>query len=115
MKTANILGALLGVAFSVMATASLGVTSILAFVLFAGWTAAPFLGAAIMGLTLKNKTGAGIGIYLSLVTGILAFIDIRYWHPDPQGGIAFIMLPIIFLVIIAVSMAIVNAIKHNRS
>ena len=112
---ANILGSLLGIVFAVVATASLKPTSILAFITIAAWTAAPFIGALILSLAQKNNIGIGIGIYLSLLIGIFMFVDIRYWHPDPQGGIAFLVLPIIFVAIIAASKAIVKADKDNKS
>lgn len=108
MTTANILGSLLGIVFAMIATASLKPTSILAFTIIAGWTAAPFIGALIFNRAHKNNLGVGVGIYLSLGIGVLFFIDVRYWHPDPQGGIAFLLLPLIFAAVITGSMAIVN-------
>jgi len=92
--------------FAVISTASLKPTSILAFILITGWTAAPFIGALILGSANKNNRGIGVGIYLSLGIGALFFIDVRYLHPDPQGGIAFLLLPIIFAAVITGSMAI---------
>jgi hypothetical protein len=110
---ANILGALLGILFSVVATASLKPTSVLAFILIALWTAAPFMGVLIFSRAHKNIRGMGIGIFLSLGIGVLSFIDVRYWHPDAQGGIVFLFLPIIFVAVITGSIAIDK--KHNMS
>jgi hypothetical protein len=106
MITADVLGALLGMLFAVIATASLEPTSILAFILIAGWTAAAFIGSLIFSRTRKDNRGIGVGIYLSLGIGVLFFFDVRYWHPDAQGGIAFLLLPIIFAAIIAGSITI---------
>lgn len=106
MITANILGSLLGIVFAIIATASLKPTSILAFTIIAGWTAAPFVVALIFDRAHKNTIGIGAGIYLSLGIGVLFFIDVRYWHPDPQGGLAFLLMPIVFAAVITGSMAI---------
>lgn len=115
MITANIVGSLIGIAFAVIATAGLNPTSIIAFIIFAAWTSAPFIVALILSLTHENKKGIGIGIYLSLCIGLLMFIDIRYWHPDAQGGIAFLGLPIICAIIIITAVNIVNGHKTRNN
>jgi hypothetical protein len=108
MKTANILGSILGIAFSVFATNSLKPTSLAAFILIATWTSAPFIFALILSLIHQNKKGISVGIFLLLLVDLIFFIDIRYWHPDAQGGIAFMGLPFIGAIVIAISINVVK-------
>lgn len=104
-----------GIVFAVIATTCLKPTSSIAFILFAAWTSAPFIVALILSLTHENKKGIGAGIYLSLGIGFFMFIDIRYWHPDAQGGIAFLGLPIICAIIIVTAINIVNGHKTRNN
>jgi len=95
-----------------MAIESLKPTSILAFVIFATWSCAPFITTFILSLTHKNIIGIGVAVYLSLLIGAVLFFDVKYWHPDPQGGIAVLMLPIVFFGIIIGS---INLIKVKNT
>lgn len=115
MLIANIFGSLLGMVFGLTATLNLKPTSLVALLLISLWTAAPFIGTLILTLTHNNQIGTGASIYLSLFVNILVFLDIRYWHPDPQGAIAFLGLPIIAVVIIALTMTVTNKNKHHKS
>ena len=115
MLIANIVGSLLGVVFGLIATLKLKPTSVVAFALFSTWTAAPFISTLILTLKHKNQPGIGVAIYLALLINILVFFDIRYWHPDPQGAIAFLGLPIISVVIIALTMTMINKKKNNSN
>jgi hypothetical protein len=114
MLTVNVWGSLLGVVLALISTIMLKPTSGVAFIVFLTWTAAPFIGGMILTLKHKNQIGIGAGIYLSLLVNILFFCDIRYWHPDPQGPIALLCLPIISVGLIAVSVAMIKK-KINNS
>ena len=102
--TGNMVSSLLGIGFSVFATVSLEPASILNFLFITAWTSMPFL--ISLNIASKKKTRMGIGVHLSLAVWVISFLDIRYLHPDPQGGIAILMLTFICLAIIGVSIAI---------
>lgn len=110
--TGNMVSSLLGIGFSVFATVSLEPTSILNFFVLTAWTSMPFL--VSLNIASKKKTRMGVGVHLSLAVWVIGFLDIRYLHPDPQGGIAILMLTFICLAIIGASIAIVNAKKAQR-
>lgn len=110
--TGNMVSSLLGIGFSVFATVSLEPTSILNFFVLTAWTSMPFL--VSLNIASKKKTRMGVGVHLSLAVWVIGFIDIKYLHPDPQGGIAILMLTFICLAIIGASIAIVNAKKAQR-
>jgi len=101
MRPVNITGSIVGIVLTLMAIYSLKPSSTLAFIIFASWSASPFILTLVLSFVHKNIFGVGVSIYLSVLIDFLLFMDIRYWHPDPQGGIAFVILPfILFLVII---------------
>lgn len=86
---------------------SLKPSSFLALAIFSFWTSAPFIGLLILTLQkYKDPIGVCIAIYLSLAANILFFLDIKYWHPDPQGAIAFLGLPILSVIIITITLAL---------
>ena len=49
-----------------------------------------------------------------LAIGAWAYYDAIYVHPDPQGGLVFIFVPILGLIVIAIGTAIVFLVLHSR-
>ena len=108
MKFLGIIGSTIGIALSLYAIDNIGPTSNMAFAGLGIWTGLPFLVTLYLSFTHRNKIGVCIGIYVSLLIGILLFVNISYRHPDPQGGIAFLALPIIFSVVILFSVILIK-------
>lgn len=100
MKAINIIGSIVGIALTIIAINSLKPSSTLAFAIFSAWSCSPFILTFVLSITHKNIVGVGVAIYLSLLVGLLLFLDIKYWHPDPQGGIAILILPFVFFAVI---------------
>lgn len=111
MKAINILGSTIGITLTIMAIESLKPSSNLAFAIFAAWSCAPFILTFILSITHQNRIGVGVAIYLCLLIGMLSFFDIKYWHPDPQGGIAVLMLPFVFFAVIMGSISFIKVKK----
>jgi len=89
-----------------------------AFVFFAIWLILPYVAmiAALILLHLKNK--ALLHCYASTVIvttgGILFLSDIIYWHPDPQGAIAVILIPMLQGIVFAVLLPIYSWISKKK-
>jgi len=108
MKSINITGSVIGIALAILAIESLKPSSIIAFLIFSVWSCAPFILTLVLSFTHQNKKGVGVAIYLSLLIGMVLFFDIKYWHPDPQGGIAVLILPFVFFAVIMVSTSLIK-------
>lgn len=108
MKLINIIGSLIGIALTIMAVNSLKPSSTLAFTIFAAWSSSPFILTFILSITHKNIVGVGAATYLSLLVGLLLFLEITYWHPDPQGGIAILVLPFVLFAVIIGSTSLIK-------
>ena len=107
MKPINIIGSIIGIALTIMAIESLKPSSNIAFAIFAAWSCTPFILTFILSIIHKNIIGVGVAIYLCLLIGMLLFFDIKYWHPDPQGGIAVLILPFVFFAVIMGSISFI--------
>ncbi|PTS82892.1 hypothetical protein DBR00_17475 [Pseudomonas sp. HMWF032] len=74
-------------------------------VYFSLWGISPWLYILFLAFVNKNVTFLKTITLLELVAGgigIACMVDISYYHPDAQGGLAFIFIPlyqILFLVI----------------
>jgi len=108
MKILNVIGSIMGIIFTLLAVQALKPSTNFAFAIFAAWSCAPFILTFVLNVIHKNKVGIVVGVYLSLLIGAIAFFDIKYWNPDPQGGIVILMLPFVFFVVIIGS---INLIK----
>lgn len=108
MKLINIICSIIGITLTIIAINSLKPSSTLAFAIFAAWSCSPFILTFILSITHKNIIGTGVAIYLSLLIGLLLFLDIKYWHPDPQGGVAVLMLPFVFFAVIMGSTSLIK-------
>jgi hypothetical protein len=79
--------------------ARLSPSSARAFLLISAWMLAPHL-AMVAALSWLRGTGRSSWPWdaLTLVVstgGILFLVDVIFWHPDAQGGIAVLMTPIL--------------------
>lgn len=68
-----------------------------AWVFLAAWLTLPH--AALGALLARRRTGAPIHMHVVAITvaagGILYLADTVFWHPDAQGAIAVVMLPLL--------------------
>jgi hypothetical protein len=78
-------------------------SSLFHFALLA-WGVAPFLFMLIVNLVTKYKVGATVGVYLCLVGYAYAMMEAIVWHPDAQGGLVFLFLPIYLVGLFTLSM-----------
>jgi len=89
-----------------------------AFVFFAVWLILPYVAmiAALILLHLKNKELLHCYASAVIVTtgGILFLSDIIYWHPDPQGAIAVLMIPMLQGIVFAVLLPIFSWISKKK-
>ena len=108
MKPINIIGSIIGIALTIMAIESLKPSSNIAFAIFAAWSCTPFILTFILSITHQNIIGVRVAIYLCLLISMLLFFDIKYWHPDPQGGIAVLILPFVFFAVIMGSISFIQ-------
>jgi hypothetical protein len=95
-------------------------SSIEAFLIFSTWLAIPHaIMASVLFLVYKrNVAPAFLCITSVLVSlgGILLLSDIIFWHPDAQGAIAVLMVPLLQFVAIAISAPkILRGIRNARS
>lgn len=82
-----------------------------AFVFFLVWLLLPYVAIIAVLISLHRQGKAALHCHAAtfIVTagGMLLLADIIYWHPDPQGAIAVLMLPILqgiaFAVLLTVS------------
>ncbi|WP_126452926.1 hypothetical protein [Sulfuriflexus mobilis] len=108
MKPINIIGSIVGIALTILSINSLKPSSDLAFAVFAVWSCSPFILTFVLSITHKNIIGVTVAIYLSLLVGLLLFLEITYWHQDPQGGIAILMLPFVLFAVIMGSTSLIK-------
>ncbi|MBL0226351.1 MAG: hypothetical protein IPQ16_12535 [Geobacteraceae bacterium] len=70
-----------------------------AFVFFVVWLLLPYVAMISVLISLHRKDKAALHCYAAtfIVTagGMLLLADTIFWHPDPQGAIAVLMLPIL--------------------
>lgn len=70
-----------------------------AFVFFAVWLLLPYVAMSAVLISLHRQGKAALHYHAATVIvtagGMLLLADIIYWHPDPQGAIAVLMLPIL--------------------
>jgi hypothetical protein len=75
-------------------------TSVVAFALFSGWLSVPYFMSYYMlkGANDRKRGASAFTVCLILVAeGVVLLTDIVYVHPDAQGGIAVLMVPILQL------------------
>jgi hypothetical protein len=104
----------LGVAASASLVFALKIGSV--FLMF--WQLAPYI---VMGYLLKEHSDSRnkslmlcVAIVIASFLGIYCSIDIIYLHPDPQGGIALFILPVIQLIAYGVFNMIYLGVKNFR-
>lgn len=70
--------------------------------LLMAWATLPYLGILLLaGRDLPVKAGKGILLMGSLIIagcGLAAYVDAFWLHPDPQGGLAFMAVPLYQLI-----------------
>lgn len=74
-------------------------TSATAFALFSAWLLIPHAAMAAA-LMVKQHNGATPGHWHAVaivvcIAGVLAIADAIYWHPDAQGALAVMMVPLL--------------------
>lgn len=85
---------------SVLFVGALKPTSTAGFAFFTVWLVLPYaaMGAALVLLHRKGSTALGPGYAAagSVSVGGIAFLaDVVFWHPDPQGALAVLMIPLL--------------------
>jgi hypothetical protein len=114
MRTAGVVGSILGIAISLYAIRELKPTSPLAHLAFAAWTSAPFLMMLFVSLRSRYPAGAVVGVWLCLAGYVYALIDAIVLHPDAQGGLAILFLPIYLVGLFLCSMFVAIVFTNRR-
>lgn len=84
---------------TVLFVAAMKPTSTTAFALFSAWLLIPHAAMAAA-LMLKQRKGATPAHWHAVAivvcsAGVLAIADAIYWHPDAQGALAVMMVPLL--------------------
>jgi hypothetical protein len=84
---------------TVLFVAAMKPTSATAFVLWSAWLLIPHA-AMVAALILKQRNGATPGHWHAVaivvcVAGVLLIADAIFWHPDAQGALAVMMVPLL--------------------
>jgi uncharacterized membrane protein len=97
-------------------------TSSGAFVFFVVWLILPYVAMIATLISSRRKDKAALHWHAATVIvsvgGMLLLAETIYWHPDPQGAIAVMMLPILQSIAFAVLLPIFSwifKIKNTRS
>lgn len=79
-----------------------------AYLFFSGWLLLPHLlmaAAMVVFQRRQRRTGWLCGFVAAIaLAGVLLLCDIIFWHPDPQGGIAVVMTPLLQWLALAVAL-----------
>jgi len=91
-----------------------------AFAFFVIWLLLPYVAMIAVIISLHRQGKAALHCHAAsfIVTagGMLLLADIIYWHPDPQGALSVMMLPILQVVAFAVLLPVFSWIsKMNHT
>jgi hypothetical protein len=90
---------LLGAGFTLYCLISLKINTITAWFIFGGLMFAPYVLAAIRSYLLNSQPSNRVlhlyPLLTAVVVGMYILLDVIYIHPDPQGGIAVLMVPFV--------------------
>jgi hypothetical protein len=90
---------------TVLFVAAMKPTSTTAFALFSAWLLLPHAAMAAA-LLLRQRNGGMAGHWHAVVivvcsAGVLAIADTIFWHPDAQGALAVMMVPLLQAIALA--------------
>lgn len=84
---------------TVLSVSALEPTSTGAFIFFAVWLSFPYIIMGAVLIVLQRKGTASFYWYIATIIvsigGVLFLADVIFWHPDAQGAIAVLMVPIL--------------------
>jgi hypothetical protein len=104
---------------TVLLVSALKPVSTYAFLSLVLWLFVPYviMSAALSLLHRKGKTSLRWGVAAMIVSagGILALVDVIYWHPDAQGAIAVLMVPILQIAALALLLPIFWMLRTVRT
>ena len=90
-----------------------------AFMFFSVWLLLPYVAMIGALISLHRQGKAALHFHAATVIvsagGILLLTDIIYWHPDPQGAIAVIMIPMLQGITFAVLLPIFSWISKKKN
>jgi hypothetical protein len=114
-RIAGAVGSISGIVASVSVwEANTGAISPLVHFAFLAWGVAPFLFMLIVSLVTRYKVGAVVSVYLCLVGYAYLMIDTIVLHPDAQGGLVFLFLPIYLVGLFTFSMFVAVVVTDSR-
>lgn len=86
-----------------------------AYIFFFCWTSIPYV---LMWYSLKNNIGSTrrliidcIAIFFSSGIGLYLYVDILYIHPDAQGGIALVAVPVVQVAVYGALSMVLNIVN----
>jgi hypothetical protein len=86
--------------------------------LLAVWATVPYLGIVILAKRAVQVRAREIlvlaGALIIMVGGLAAYVDAIWLHPDPQGGLAFIVVPLYQGIVLGVLAALQLLVKKKR-
>lgn len=76
----------------------LKINSLTGWIVFGGWLSAPYA-ISVMGLFMLYGEKEGLlfhcwGVIIAVAIGLYLIVDITYIHPDAQGALALLMVPL---------------------
>jgi hypothetical protein len=82
------------------------------------WATLPYLGIVILSKRAVHTWAREIlvlaGALIVTVGGLAAYVDAVWLHPDPQGGLAFIVVPLYQGIVLGVLAALQLLVKKKR-
>jgi len=118
-----ILTLLTGFGASLYFLIALKINNYLGWLLFGGWVLVPYVMAGVRSYILNDaplkKTAHFIALTVAIISGLYLLLDAIYINPDPQGGLAVLMVPIfqvpIYLAIYFIAVLVGNKCQASHS
>jgi len=118
-----ILTLLIGFGASLYFLIALKINNYLGWLLYGGWVLVPYVMAGVRSYILSDaplkKTAHFIALTVAIISGLYLLLDAIYINPDPQGGLAVLMVPIfqvpIYLAIYFIAVLVGNKCLTSHS